>query len=60
MKLSILMSALEATWQDIKVNKFRVGWKGLKRELPSWAYTKQVFSSAVVIAEKIKEKAPEG
>jgi hypothetical protein len=54
------MSALEATWQDIKVNKFRVGWKGLKRELPSWAYTKQVFSSAVVIAEKIKEKAPEG
>jgi hypothetical protein len=54
MKLSILMSALEATWQDIKVNKFRIGWKGLplKRELPSWTYTKQVFRSAVNISKK--------
>ena len=52
MKLRILMSALEATWQDIKVNKFRIGWKGLKRELPSWAYVKQVFRSAVNISKK--------
>jgi hypothetical protein len=50
----MLFTAIRITWQDIKVNKLRIGWKGvkLKKEFPSIQYIKTVYRSAKSIAAR--------